>query len=88
MTHQPQRTQLHTFDPTGHAATTVIIAGHDPLRDEAETYAQRLRDAGIPLTHAEFPRMPHGYVSFPRFTRDAIRTLRIISENLASSLHT
>jgi acetyl esterase len=44
--------------------TLIITAGFDPLRDEAEAYAERLRVAGVP-THVEcFESAIHAFLSF------------------------
>lgn len=39
----------------------VVTAGLDPLRDEAERYAARLRRAGTPAELVRFDGVPHGF---------------------------
>ena len=39
----------------------VVIAEHDPLRDEGLEYARRLGEAGVPVTLDYQPDMPHAF---------------------------
>jgi acetyl esterase len=58
-------------DHRGLPPALVVVAGHDPLRDEGIGYAETLRTAGTQVTLAAYPAMPHGFIGFPRFCRDA-----------------
>ncbi|GIX18011.1 MAG: acetylhydrolase [Rhodothalassiaceae bacterium] len=44
--------------------TTLIIAGFDPLADEAKAFASRLVDAGVETTGKLFPTAIHGFLPF------------------------
>jgi len=42
---------------------TVLTAGVDVLHDEDVAYADRLTDAGVAVTHHDYPGLPHGFLS-------------------------
>jgi len=45
------------------APALVQTAGFDPLRDEGEGYATKLRDGGVAVTARRYRSMVHGYIS-------------------------
>ncbi|HEX3705931.1 MAG TPA: alpha/beta hydrolase [Mycobacteriales bacterium] len=53
-------------DLAGIPPALILTAGHDPLREEAFRYADRLREAGIPVEHSDYPGYAHGFFSLPK----------------------
>lgn len=53
------------FWPTlrGAAPAIVATAGFDPLVDEGDAYAARLRADGVPVIHRRYPSLVHGFLS-------------------------
>jgi acetyl esterase len=51
----------------------VVTAEFDPLRDEGEAYAERLRDAGVATTTSRYPGMIHSFYGLDNLI-DAART--------------
>jgi acetyl esterase len=49
----------------------VLTAGADPLRDEGDEYAQRLKQAGVAVTHRTFPGQFHGFFTMGKLLQQA-----------------
>jgi acetyl esterase len=59
----PRCSPLLAEELAGIAPAFVLTAGFDPLRDEAEEYARRLRAAGVRVVLRRHPGMVHGFVN-------------------------
>lgn len=64
---------LNTPDLTGLPPAVVATAEFDPLRDEGDAYADRLRDAGVEVRHVPGPGLVHGYFAFLGLVDEAER---------------
>ena len=49
----------------------VMTAGADPLRDEGDEYAKRLKDAGVAVTYRHFPGQFHGFFTMGKLLNQA-----------------
>ena len=49
----------------------VLTAGADPLRDEGDEYAARLKQAGVPITYRHFPGQFHGFFTMGKLLQQA-----------------
>lgn len=56
---QPYASPWYASTLTGLPPTTILVCEYDPLRDEGEGYAQRLRAAGINVNCQRLPGMVH-----------------------------
>lgn len=52
-------------DLTGLPPAVVVLAGHDPLRDEGIAYADALETAGVPITRCAYDGGIHGFMTMP-----------------------
>jgi acetyl esterase len=66
--------------------TLVVTAELDPLRDEGEAYAERLRSLGVTVTVTRYEGMFHGFLSFADLLDDGRRALEQIASALADAL--
>ena len=44
----------------------VLTAGADPLHDEGDEFADRLRQAGVTVTHLDYPGQFHAFITMGR----------------------
>jgi acetyl esterase len=49
----------------------VLTAGADPLRDEGDEYAERLKQAGVPVTARHYAGQFHGFMTMGKLLQQA-----------------
>ena len=60
----PRLSPIRSADLSGLAPAVVITAGFDPLVDQGEAYAKRLKDAGVPTVYRCYDSLAHGFTAF------------------------
>ena len=68
---EPLASVLRAPDLSGLPPAYVATAGFDPLRDEGEAYAARLREAGNMVAAVRHPRLVHTFANLTAVSRSA-----------------
>jgi acetyl esterase len=71
----PYASPAHAPDLSGLPPAVVVTADHDPLRSEAEEYAARLADAGVPVRTTRYEGQLHSFMRLFGVVSDADRAL-------------
>jgi len=78
---------LRARDLSGLPPALVITAGFDPLLDEGEAYAERLRGAGVDVTCSRYEEMIHGFFSMGSIVEGSRRAVEQAAAALRERLH-
>ncbi|MER5888119.1 alpha/beta hydrolase fold domain-containing protein [Streptomyces sp. NPDC001941] len=73
-------------DPAGLPPAHVVTAGCDPLRDEGQVYAQRLRASGVEASESRHPGLFHGFLAVAPHLEEAGRALSSVAEAIAGTV--
>ena len=78
----PARAATHAGLPPA----VIVTAGLDPLHSEGCDYARRLRHAGVPVVHRDFPGLFHGFMTIQAFP-PAVSAQHLVFADLRELLH-
>ncbi|HEV2364480.1 MAG TPA: alpha/beta hydrolase [Caulobacteraceae bacterium] len=82
----PRLSPVRAKDLGGLAAAVIATAGFDPLLDQGETYARRLRQAGVPVTYRCYDHLPHAFTAYTGVSPEALGACRDIARLTASAM--
>ena len=71
----PDASPLRAADLRGVAPAVILSCARDPLREQADAYERRLREAGVPVEHVVYPELIHGAYRMPGVLDGARRML-------------
>lgn len=72
----------------GVPAAVIVVLTVDPLHDEGVAYAERLRQAGVPVELVEFDHLTHGFLGFAALVPAAAEAATAVGEQLEALLAT
>jgi acetyl esterase len=82
----PRISPMYADDLSGVAPATVITAEFDPLRDEGEAYAERLREAGVPVERKRYDGAIHGFFALGLITPLATEAIDFAASRVRAAL--
>jgi len=73
-------------DVSGLPPAYILTAGFDPLRDEAIEYAAKLKQAGVTVTHVDYPTMIHGFLTMQNWIPLAAQAIAAAGQAVKDAL--
>ena len=81
----PDVSPLRADDLSGLPPTIVVLASHDVLHDEGRAYAERLEDAGVPVTLRVLPGLTHGFIRLHNHLDVSEQEVRLLGREIAEA---
>ena len=81
----PYASLLRANDLSGVPPAVIVIAEFDPLRDEGEAYARRLRDSGVAVECRRYEGVVHGFIPMAGEVDSADRAIDDIGRALRTA---
>lgn len=81
----PDISPLRAVDLSGMPPAVVVTAEYDVLCDEGEAYAQKLRDAGVPVKLRRLEGLTHGFVRLHNLFEVPMDELRTIAAEIRAA---
>lgn len=82
----PRVSPIFAPDLAGLPTTIAVTCEHDPLRDQGELYAERLRAAGVPTTLRREPGLVHNFLLWDTISPACAEAGDRIADDLVRSL--
>ena len=82
----PWANPLHAANLSDLPPTIIGTAGFDPIRDQGNAFAQRLKNSGNQVTHHCFKHLTHSFLMFGRVSREAETACLLLADNLSPYL--
>ena len=83
----PGVSPLHAPDLSGLPEALIVTAEHDPLRDESEAYARRLRGAGVAAELRREPGLIHNFIMLDEVSPACAAAADRVAVGLRTHLH-
>jgi acetyl esterase len=82
----PETSPLRADDLSRLPPAIVLTAEYDPLRDEGLAYVERLRAAGVPVTHHHYADMIHAFFAFVNMFERAEEAIAQVGADIRAAL--